>query len=84
MIEAFGALADRVKDLEAVIGFEVINEPHRGYIELLSPYSWDFNTDLAIGYFPSAVESYVPLPYLLPTITDRWWMTGGPLDQVMP
>ena len=23
MIEAFGALADRIKDLEAVVGFEV-------------------------------------------------------------
>lgn len=36
-----------------------MNEPHRGYVELLSPYSWDFNTDLAIGYFPSAVQSCV-------------------------
>lgn len=36
---------------------QVMNEPHRGYIELLSPYNWDFNTDLAIGYFPSAVQS---------------------------
>lgn len=40
-----------------------MNEPHRGYIELLSPYSWDFNTDLAIGYFPSAVQSYVIRPF---------------------
>jgi hypothetical protein len=62
--EAFGRLAEKVRDLEAVVGFELINEPHRGYIELLSPYSWDFNTDLAIGYFPSAVQSCVLL--LLP------------------
>ncbi|KAI5480839.1 glycoside hydrolase family 5 protein [Pseudohyphozyma bogoriensis] len=58
MIEAFGALADKVKDLEAVMGFEVINEPHRGYIELHSPYSWDFKTDLAIGFFPSAAQGW--------------------------
>ncbi|KAM0749528.1 glycoside hydrolase [Meredithblackwellia eburnea MCA 4105] len=58
MIEAFGVLADRLKDCDAVVGFEVMNEPHRGYIELHSPFSWDFNTDLAIGYFPSAVQGW--------------------------
>ncbi|GAA5959872.1 hypothetical protein JCM21900_005989 [Sporobolomyces salmonicolor] len=58
MCEAFGALADALKDCEAVMGFEVMNEPHRGYIELLSPYAWDFTADLAIGYFPSAVQSW--------------------------
>lgn len=36
MIEAFGALADKVNGLESVVGFEVINEPHRGYVELVS------------------------------------------------
>jgi len=36
-----------------------MNEPHKGYIELLSPYAWDFTADLAIGYFPSAVQSCV-------------------------
>ncbi|BGP55967.1 hypothetical protein JCM8202v2_003574 [Rhodotorula sphaerocarpa] len=69
MCEAFGVLADRLRDLEAVM-----NEPHRGYIELLSPYSWDFNTDLAIGYFPSAVQSWalgtghsVLIPHYIPS-----------------
>lgn len=36
-----------------------MNEPHRGYVDLLSPYGFDFNTDLAIGYFPTAVQSFV-------------------------
>ena len=36
-----------------------MNEPHRGYVELHSPYAWDFKTDLAIGFFPSAAQSCV-------------------------
>jgi hypothetical protein len=59
MIEAFGTLADALADLPAVMGFEVMNEPHRGYCELpAGPYSFDFTTDLAIGYFPSPVQSW--------------------------
>ncbi|GAA5890521.1 hypothetical protein JCM6882_002948 [Rhodosporidiobolus microsporus] len=58
MTEAFGRLAERLSGCEAVVGFEVINEPHRGYIKLHSPYAWDFNTELAIGYFPSPIESW--------------------------
>ncbi|GAA5828536.1 hypothetical protein JCM11251_000840 [Rhodosporidiobolus azoricus] len=58
MAEAFGRLADKLGGCEAVVGFEVINEPHRGYIKLNSPYAWDFNTELAIGYFPSPIESW--------------------------
>ncbi|GAA5952203.1 hypothetical protein JCM3765_001906 [Sporobolomyces pararoseus] len=58
MIEAFGKLADKLRDCEAVMGFEVINEPHRGYISLHSPHAWDLTADLAIGHFPSALQSW--------------------------
>ncbi|KAK4047845.1 hypothetical protein OIV83_005188 [Microbotryomycetes sp. JL201] len=58
MIGAFEALATHLRDCDAVIGFEVMNEPHRGYIDLLSPYGFNFNTDLAIGYFPTALQSW--------------------------
>ncbi|KAM0787111.1 hypothetical protein ACM66B_006366 [Microbotryomycetes sp. NB124-2] len=58
MIGAFAALATKLRDCEAVIGFEVMNEPHRGYIELMSPFGFNFNTDLAIGYFPTAIQSW--------------------------
>lgn len=37
---------------------QVINEPHRGYISLHSPHAWDLTADLAIGYFPSALQSW--------------------------
>ncbi|GAA5984632.1 hypothetical protein JCM11641_004546 [Rhodosporidiobolus odoratus] len=69
MAEAFGRLAKKLRGCEAVVGFELINEPHRGYIELLSPYAWDFTADLAIGYFPSAVQSWalgIGHPVLIP------------------
>ena len=58
MIAAFARLAQSIKGLEAVIGIEIINEPHRGYIELLSPFSWDYTTDLAIGHFPTALQGF--------------------------
>jgi hypothetical protein len=60
---------------------QVINEPHRGYIELLSPYGFDFNTDLAIGYFPTAVQSCdlpVSLPPFDPAHTQNYsWALGS-------
>ncbi|KDE05055.1 hypothetical protein, variant [Microbotryum lychnidis-dioicae p1A1 Lamole] len=58
MIGAFGALADALTNLPAVIGFEVMNEPHPGYIGLHSPYSFNLKKDLAIGHFPTAVQSW--------------------------
>ncbi|SCZ96082.1 BZ3500_MvSof-1268-A1-R1_Chr8-1g09992 [Microbotryum saponariae] len=58
MIGAFGALADALKNLPAVIGFEVMNEPHPGYIGVHSPYSFNLKKDLAIGHFPTAVQSW--------------------------
>ncbi|KAL8276134.1 hypothetical protein RQP46_011465 [Phenoliferia psychrophenolica] len=58
MIEAFGALGDRLRDCDAVVGFEVMNEPHRGYVELHSPYGWDLTKDLAIGFFPTPAQSW--------------------------
>ncbi|GAA6062034.1 hypothetical protein JCM10212_005467 [Sporobolomyces blumeae] len=58
MVEAFGVVADRLRHHEAVVGFEVINEPHRGYISLHSPHQWDLTADLAIGYFPSALQGW--------------------------
>ncbi|GAA6010167.1 hypothetical protein JCM10207_005648 [Rhodosporidiobolus poonsookiae] len=79
MAEAFGRLAEKLRGCEAVVGFELINEPHRGYIELLSPYAWDFNTDLAIGYFPSAVQSWalgIGKPVLIPHYVPSFPVTA--------
>ncbi|CAN8098555.1 unnamed protein product [Discula destructiva] len=56
-IEAFGRLADEVGSLEACIGFEPMNEPDRGLVNLGSFHKWNYNTDLHIGYFPSLLQS---------------------------
>ncbi|KAK0534056.1 hypothetical protein OC842_002757 [Tilletia horrida] len=56
-LKAFGELADAVGGLEAVLGFDVMNEPHRGFINLHSFDEWDYDTDLHIGFFPSFLQS---------------------------
>ena len=71
MIAAFARLARSIKGLEAVIGIEIINEPHRGYIELLSPFSWDYTTDLAISHFPSTLQGFA-LGSGYPTLVDNY------------
>ncbi|KIV99415.1 uncharacterized protein PV09_08953 [Verruconis gallopava] len=53
LIEAFGRLADEIGDLEACIGFEPMNEPHRGLVNLHDFYKWNYATDLHIGHCPS-------------------------------
>lgn len=56
-IETFGRLIDRVGHLDAVIGVDLINEPHRGYVGLSDWHAWCYETDLHIGHFPSALQS---------------------------
>ncbi|OLN87493.1 putative glycosyl hydrolase YIR007W-like protein 2 [Colletotrichum chlorophyti] len=56
-IEAFGRLADEVSGLEACIGFEPLNEPHRGLINLHGFDGWNYDTDLHIGYYPSLLQA---------------------------
>ena len=36
-----------------------MNEPHRGYIELESFHSWNYNTDLHIAHHPTPLQSWV-------------------------
>lgn len=56
-IEAFGRLADEVGSLEACLGFEPMNEPDRGLVNLGSFYGWNYNTDLHIGFHPSLLQA---------------------------
>ncbi|KAF7295947.1 Glycoside hydrolase [Mycena kentingensis (nom. inval.)] len=64
-------LAKAVSDLPAVLGFEMMNEPHRGYIELESLHKFDYNTDLHLSYIPSAFQSF-QLGAGHPTTVSRW------------
>ncbi|KAH8827138.1 glycoside hydrolase family 5 protein [Flagelloscypha sp. PMI_526] len=59
-------------DLEGVLGFELMNEPHRGYAELnKSLYEFDYNTDLHLSYVPTAFESF-QLGAGYPTHVHQW------------
>lgn len=49
----------RLKTIEAVVGFEVINEPHPGYIGLESLHSWDELKELRLGESPTALQSFL-------------------------
>ncbi|KAG0196470.1 hypothetical protein BGX33_001603, partial [Mortierella sp. NVP41] len=54
----YNHLARRLSHLDAVIGFEVMNEPHPGYIGLESMTRYEFNSNLVFGDSPSAVEGF--------------------------
>ncbi|KAI1848603.1 hypothetical protein JX266_005462 [Neoarthrinium moseri] len=57
LVEAFGRLADEVAGLEACVGFEPMNEPHRGLVNLHGFHNWNYDTDLHIGYYPSLAQA---------------------------
>ncbi|KAK4685812.1 hypothetical protein P7C73_g4320, partial [Tremellales sp. Uapishka_1] len=54
---AYGKLVEAVGDLDCVMGFELMNEPHPGFIGLPSIHEWNYNTDLHLGPFPSPLEA---------------------------
>ncbi|CAD6944374.1 unnamed protein product [Tilletia controversa] len=56
-LRAFGELANAVGGLGSVLGFEVMDEPHRGFVYLHSFDAWDYDTDLHIGFFPSFLQA---------------------------
>ncbi|KAH7144284.1 glycoside hydrolase superfamily [Dactylonectria estremocensis] len=56
-VEAFGTLADALSDLEACLGFEPLNEPHRGLVNLHDFHGWNYDTDLHIGHYPSFAQA---------------------------
>ncbi|KAI0356759.1 glycoside hydrolase [Trametes cingulata] len=64
-------IARKLGDLEAVLGFEIMNEPHRGYVELQSMHAFDYNTDLHLGHVPTAFQSFM-LGAGHPTAVGHW------------
>ncbi|KIM41720.1 glycoside hydrolase family 5 protein [Hebeloma cylindrosporum] len=50
-------VARTVGDLDGVIGFQLINEPHPGYVNV-SLHNFNYNTDLHLSHIPSAFESF--------------------------
>nr|XP_019051096.1 cytoplasmic protein [Kwoniella bestiolae CBS 10118]OCF30026.1 cytoplasmic protein [Kwoniella bestiolae CBS 10118] len=57
-LKMFERLVDAVGDVGSVMGFELMNEPHPGYIGLPSIHEWNYNTDLHLGQFPSPLQSF--------------------------
>nr|XP_019008152.1 cytoplasmic protein [Kwoniella pini CBS 10737]OCF46933.1 cytoplasmic protein [Kwoniella pini CBS 10737] len=57
-LRMFERLVDAVGDVESVMGFELMNEPHPGYINVPSIHEWNYNTDLHLGQFPSPLQSF--------------------------
>ncbi|GMK54726.1 hypothetical protein CspeluHIS016_0113120 [Cutaneotrichosporon spelunceum] len=49
---------DTVGDLETVMGFQMLNEPHGGYIGVPTIDEWNYNTDLHLGEYPSPLQSF--------------------------
>ncbi|KAG9124154.1 hypothetical protein FRC07_012642 [Ceratobasidium sp. 392] len=69
-LNAFEELVRAVGDLEGVAGFEMMNEPHRGYISIPSLHGFDYTTDLHLHDTPNALQSFalgaghaVPIPH---------------------
>ncbi|OWZ36538.1 cytoplasmic protein [Cryptococcus neoformans AD2-60a] len=57
-LAATAKLVKAVGDLETVMGFELMNEPHPGFIGIQSIHEWDYTTDLHLGQFPSPLQSF--------------------------
>lgn len=57
-IDAFAHLAHRLSDLDAVLGFEVMNEPHPGYIGMKTLKEFDPIVNLIFGDAPTPLQSF--------------------------
>ncbi|CAG8433715.1 11275_t:CDS:2 [Ambispora gerdemannii] len=57
-IDCYKYLARRLQHLDAVMGFEMMNEPHQGYIGLKNLDQFDPITTLVFGDSPSALQSF--------------------------
>ncbi|ORY93286.1 glycoside hydrolase superfamily [Syncephalastrum racemosum] len=57
-IDAFAHLAKRLRDLDAVLGFEVMNEPHPGYIGMKTLKEFDPIVNLIFGDAPTPLQSF--------------------------
>ncbi|KAH9474389.1 Ergosteryl-beta-glucosidase [Psilocybe cubensis] len=65
-----------VGDLDGVIGFQMINEPHPGYVNV-DLHAFNYNTDLHLSHIPSAFQSFqlgAGYPTLVPTYTRSFPM----------
>ncbi|KDQ56751.1 glycoside hydrolase family 5 protein [Jaapia argillacea MUCL 33604] len=76
-LKMWDVVVNAVGDLEGVLGFELMNEPHRGYIETKSLHSFDYNTDLHLHHVPSPLQSF-QLGAGHPTTVKHWTRSFPP------
>ncbi|KAL7270824.1 hypothetical protein RUND412_006461 [Rhizina undulata] len=72
---AYSHLAERLKDLANILGFDPMNEPHPGYIGCPSLHYFNENTDLHLGYMPNALQSMAlaaGIPTSVPYFSRSW------------
>ncbi|KAF8802051.1 glycoside hydrolase family 5 protein [Phlegmacium glaucopus] len=70
-LDMWDMVVGAVGDLEGVLGIQMINEPHPGYIGLPSLNAFDYNTDLHLSHVPSAFQSF-QLGTGHPTFVSTW------------
>lgn len=56
-IDCFCTVLEHVKDIKGIVGIDVMNEPHHGFIGLDTLEHFDENVLLHLGDMPSAVQS---------------------------
>lgn len=74
-VECFAEVAKRLSNISAVIGFDVMNEPHPGFIGLKTLNKFDENILLHLGDMPSALQSMrlaAGIPQKVPVYTKSW------------
>ncbi|KAH7907809.1 glycoside hydrolase family 5 protein [Hygrophoropsis aurantiaca] len=70
-LNMYSIVVQKLRDLDGIIGFEIMNEPHRGYIDVPSLHGFDYNTDLHLSHVPTAFESFL-LGSGVPTSVAAW------------
>lgn len=58
-INAFNHVAQRLAGLKCILGWDVMNEPHPGFIGLPSLERWNEDVELHLGVMPSGVQGMV-------------------------
>lgn len=53
-VRSFGPLTMKIADLIT----QIMNEPHRGYIDLQNMHAFDYNTDLHLGPVRMCYSTY--------------------------
>ncbi|RPB25090.1 glycoside hydrolase [Terfezia boudieri ATCC MYA-4762] len=58
-INAFRYVARKLAGLECILGWDIMNEPHPGFIGLKSLAYWNQDTELHLGVMPNGVQGMV-------------------------